>query len=408
METDGPLSGLTVIDLATVFAGPSICRHLGDFGADVIKIERPDGGDAARALGEADGEDSFYWRIVGRNKRPIELDLKQDAAKEVLLRLVRRADVLVENFRPGTLERLGLDPETVLLGEHPGLVVVRVTGYGQEGPYADRAGFGTMAEAMSTLCHITGAAGGPPTLPPSALADELTGLHGAFAVLVALRHRDRTGEGQVIDATLLESMIDVMGPGPAVYHRLGTIDGRIGSRLPFSAPRNIYRCADGYMVLSGSANSVAMRVLQTVGRPELCDDPRFKTNAGRIENVEELDVIIEHWTRRHTVEEAIRIFSEAGAAAGPVYDVAQLLADEHVRARDTFIEVASPAGEGPVLQLRPVPRLSRTPGQIRYAGLGPGAATDEVLRELGYEDAEIDRLRAEGAVGAPAADAAPT
>ena len=223
---DGPLRGLVVLDLATIFAGPSACRHLADFGADVIKVERPGAGDGARHLGECDGDDSFYWRQVGRNTRTVELDLKAPAGREVLLELVRRADVLVENFRPGTLERLGLDPEDVLLAENPGLVVLRVTGYGQTGPYAGRAGFGTMAEAMSTLAHTTGQPDGPPTLPPIALADEVTGMRGAFAVLAALRHRDLTGAGQVIDISLLESLVDIVGPGPAVYHRTGVLDSR--------------------------------------------------------------------------------------------------------------------------------------------------------------------------------------
>ena len=232
-SSHGPLSGLVVLDLATIFAGPAACRHLADFGADVIKVERPNAGDGARHLGECDGDDSFYWRQVGRNKRPIEIDLKSPHGREVLLRLVRSADVLVENFRPGALERLGLDPETVLLAENPGLVVLRVTGYGQTGPYADRAGFGTMAEGMSTLAHTTGQPDGPPTLPPIALADEVTGMRGAFAVLAALRHRDLTGAGQVIDISLLESLVDMVGPGPAIYHRTGQSDGRIGSRLCF-------------------------------------------------------------------------------------------------------------------------------------------------------------------------------
>src|SRR6478735_5101672 len=234
-SSHGPLSGLVVLDLATIFAGPSACRHLADFGADVVKVERPDAGDGARHLGECDGDDSFYWRQVGRNKRPIELDLKSPAGREVLLRLVRDADVLVENFRPGALERLGLDPATVLLAENPGLVVLRVTGYGQTGPYADRAGFGTMAEGMSTLAHTT-----------------------------------------------------------------GQPDGPIGSRLCFSAPRNIYQCSDGYIVLSGSANQVALRVFDAIGRCDLRTDPRFTTGRARIEHVEQLDAIITEWTVRHT------------------------------------------------------------------------------------------------------------
>jgi crotonobetainyl-CoA:carnitine CoA-transferase CaiB-like acyl-CoA transferase len=404
--TGGALAGVTVLDLATIFAGPSACRHLGDFGADVIKVERPGAPDGARHLGECDGEDSFYWRIAGRNKRPIEIDLKSDGGRDVLIRLVRRADVLVENFRPGTLERLGLDPETVLLVENPGLIVLRVTGYGQTGPYADRAGFGTMAEAMSTLAHTTGQPDGPPTLPPIALADEVTGLQGAFAVLAALRHRDRTGEGQVIDLSLLESLVDVVGPGPAIHHRTGHVDGRYGSRLVFSAPRNVYACADGYIVLSGSANAAALRIFDAIGRGDLREEPRFSTPAARVANVDELDAIIEEWTRGRTVADCVSAFSAAGAACGPVYDVAQLTADPHVRERGSFVELESPDGEGPVLQLAPAPRLSRTPGELRHAGLRAGACTDQVLAELGYSACEVDALREAGAVGARRAELA--
>ncbi len=399
-ETHGPLSGIVVLDLATIFAGPSACRHLGDFGADVIKVERPGVPDGARHLGETDGDDSFYWRITGRNKRPIELDLKQPTGREVLLDLVRNADVLVENFRPGTLERLGLGPEEVLLVENPGLVVLRVTGYGQSGPYADRAGFGTMAEAMSTLAHTTGQADGPPTLPPVALADEVTGLQGAFAILTALRHRDRTGEGQVIDLSLLESLVDVLGPGPGIHHRTGHVDGRYGSRLVFSAPRNIYAASDGHIVLSGSANEAALRIFDAIGRPELRDDDRFKTCPMRVKNVEVLDRIIEAWTTTRTVKQCVDTFSAAGAACGPVYDVADLITDEHVQQRESFVELDSPDGEGPVLQLRPAPRLSRSPGELRHSGLAPGTCTDDVLTGLGYDSETIARLRADGVIGA--------
>jgi crotonobetainyl-CoA:carnitine CoA-transferase CaiB-like acyl-CoA transferase len=404
VQHNGALSGLVVLDLATIFAGPSACRHLADFGADVIKVERPGAGDGARHLGECDGDDSFYWRQVGRNKRPIELDLKSPGGREVLLRLVREADVLVENFRPGTMERLDLDPETVLLAENPGLVVLRVTGYGQDGPYADRAGFGTMAEAMSTLAHTTGQPDGPPTLPPIALADEVTGMRGAFAVLAALRHRDLTGRGQVIDISLLESLVDMVGPGPAIYARSGQSDGRIGSRLCFSAPRNIYQCQDGYIVLSGSANQVALRVFDAIGRSDLREDARFTTGRARIEHVEELDAIITSWTLRHTVEQAIETFTAAGAAAGPVYDAEALVNDRHVQERGCFVEVESPAGNEPILQLDVHPRMSLTPGSIRHAGLAAGTSTDEVLAELGYSEQQIDRLRAQGAVGAAAAE----
>mgnify|MGYP006280178619 CR=1 FL=1 len=400
----GPLVGLRVIDLATVFAGPSAARRLADFGADVVKVERVGDGDGARNLGERDGADGYYWRHVGRNKRPIELDLKQDAGREVLLRLVRDADVLVENFRPGTLERLGLDPESVLLRENPGLVVLRVTGFGQDGPYSGRAGFGTIAEAMSTLAHTTGQADGPPTLPSVALADEITGALSAFAVLAALRHRDLTGEGQVIDATLLESMLDVVGPGPAITHRTGKSDQRIGSRLWFSAPRNVYQCSDGWICMSGSADSVAKRILGVIGGDELVEDARFGTNADRIANVDALDDLISAWTARRTWREAVRILADAGAAAGPVYSAEQLIDDEHVIERGSLALVENPHGDGELLQPEVTPRLSRTPGAVRHAGLAQGSCTEDVLRDLGYSDAAIAELAAAGAIGAlPAA-----
>ncbi|MFN8185687.1 MAG: CaiB/BaiF CoA-transferase family protein [Gaiellales bacterium] len=391
-SSKGPLAGITVIELATIFAAPSACRRLADFGADVIKVERPGESDGARRLGETDGDDSFYWRLVGRNKRPIELDLKHPDGRAALLQLVERADVVVENFRPGTLERLGLDPVEVLLRAKPSLVVLRVTGYGQDGPYAGRAGFGTIAEGMSTLAHCTGQPDGPPTLPPIALADEVTGLQGAFAVMVALHHAQRTGEGQVIDASLLESLLDIVGPGPAIYERTGHVDGRYGSRLVFSAPRNVYRCADGWAVLSGSANEAALRIFDAIGHPELRTDPRFCTGPARLAHVDELDRLIEEWTSRRPVSDVVETLSAAGAACGPVYDVAQLLADEHVRERRSFVEVVSPDGEAPVLQPAPTPRLSRTPGAVRHAGLAPGACTREVLEELGYAPHDIDRL----------------
>jgi len=382
-----------------VFAGPSAARRLADFGADVIKVERTGAGDGARSLGEADGNDSYYWRLVGRNKRPIELDLKNEKGKQVLLRLIRTADVLIENFRPGALERLGLDPESVLLVENPGLVILRVTGFGQDGPYASRAGFGTIAEAMSTLAYTTGQPDGPPTLPPIALADEVTGALSAFAVLAAIRHRDLTGEGQVIDATLLESMLDVVGPGTAITHRTGLSDQRIGSRLWFSAPRNVFQCSDGWICVSGSADSVAKRILETVGGAELANDPRFGTNADRIANVDALDEIIANWTADKPWREAVQILADAGAAAGPVYSAEQLIADEHVVARGSLATVNNPDGDGEMLQAAVTPRLSRTPGSVRHAGLNQGSCTEEVLAELGYSESEICELADSGAIG---------
>ncbi|MFM7694603.1 MAG: CaiB/BaiF CoA transferase family protein [Actinomycetota bacterium] len=398
-ERQGPLADLRVIDLATFLAGPSATRRLADFGADVIKVERVDEPDGARLLGERDGEDGYHWRHVGRNKRAIQIDLKQEAGRAVLLRLVADADVLVENFRPGTLERLGLDPEGVLLAANPRLVVLRVTGFGQDGPYADRAGFGTIAEAMSTLAHATGEPDGPPTLPPIALADETSGAAAAFAVLAALRHRDRTGEGQVIDASLLESMLEIVGPGAAIADRTGAVEGRMGSRLRFAAPRNVYACADGWICLSGSSEAVARRILRVVGGAELEGDPRFATNADRLANVEALDGLIGAWTGARPWREAVAALTEAGAAAGPVYDAAQLIADEHVAARGSLVQVPNPDGAGDLLQPAVAPRLSRTPGAVRHAGRRRGADTADVLRAAGYTDAEIADLAAAGAIG---------
>ena len=363
----------------------------------MIKVERPGTPDGARNLGETDGADSFYWRIVGRNKRPIELDLKSPAGRELLLRLVRTADVLVENFRPGTLERLGLDPETVLLREQPGLVVLRVTGYGQDGPYARRAGFGTMAEAMSTLAHTTGEVDGPPTLPPIALADEVTGLQGAFAILTALRHRDLTGRGQVIDLSLLESLVDIVGPGPAIYHRTGHVDGRIGSRLPFSAPRNIYRCLDGHVVLSGlgqrgGAACVRRHRPQRVAHRAVHDLPSGSASrrAGRDHRVVDT----------HAVGRRMRRHLLGGSRCGPVYDVGELVTDPHVKARESFVELDSPAGDGPGAAAPAGAEDVAHPGRDSPQWMAAGACTDQVLAELGYDVETIAKLRSDGVIGA--------
>ena len=283
--------------------------------------------------------------------------------------------------------------------ENPGLVILRVTGFGQDGPYSSRAGFGTIAEAMSTLAYTTGQADGPPTLPPVALADEITGALSAFAILAAIRHRDLTGEGQVIDATLLDSMLDVVGPGAAIAHRTGVSDQRIGSRLWFSAPRNVYECSDGWICMSGSADSVAKRILNVVGGDALQNDPRFATNADRIANVDALDALISTWTSTHTWRDAVQILADAGAAAGPVYSAEQLIADEHVIARGSLAMVNNPDGDGELLQSAPTPRLSRTPGAVRHAGLSRGASTEDVLSELGYTEREISAMSDAGAIG---------
>jgi crotonobetainyl-CoA:carnitine CoA-transferase CaiB-like acyl-CoA transferase len=372
------LDGLRVLDLATVFAGPGAARHLADFGADVIKVEPP-GGDGTRRMTwfPPGGGDSYAWRLLARNKRCLCLDLKSERGRDTLLRLARHADVLVENGRPGALERLGLGPD-VLLAANPGLVVLRVSGFGQTGPYATRPGFATIAEAMSGFAAINGEPGGAPLLPPIALTDEVAALVGAFAVLVALRHRDRTGEGQVVDTNLLESMVQLMGPLPSAAAHLGYDQPRLGSGIPYSVPRGTYRCADGrWVAISASAESVAARVCALLG---VGDDPRFATFADRVAHRAELDGLVHDWIAARTFDEVVAAFDTAQAAIGPVLTMRELLVDGHVGARGVFVEVDG------VVMAGPAARLSVTPGAVRHAGRPVDADAAAVLAELERHD----------------------
>jgi crotonobetainyl-CoA:carnitine CoA-transferase CaiB-like acyl-CoA transferase len=364
------LRGLRVIDMATVFAGPGAARHLADFGADVIKVEAP-AGDGVRRMGwfPPEGGDSYTWKLLGRGKRGTVCDLKTDAGRTALLELAAGADVLIENFRPGTLERLGLGPE-VLHATNPGLVVLRVTGFGQDGPYASRPGFATMAEAMSGFAAINGEPDGPPLLPPIALTDEVAALAGAFAVMVALRHRDLTGEGQVVDVNLLESMLQMMSALPSAAAHLDYDQPRLGSGIPYSVPRGTYRCADGHWVaISTSAESVAMRVLALLG---VAADERFSSFASRAEHREELDRIVAAWVGARAQAEVLAAFEAAEAAIAPVYTMRELLADPHAQARNVFVEVDGVTMTGPTA------RLSRTPAHVRHAGR-PLADSDDAI-----------------------------
>ena len=365
------LEGLRVIDMATVFAGPGAARHLGDFGADVIKIEAP-AGDGVRRMGwfPPAGGDSYTWKLLGRNKRAVVADLKTEAGRDALLALAHGADVLIENFRPGTLERLGLGPE-VLCSRNPRLVVLRVTGFGQDGPYASRPGFATMAEAMSGFAAINGEPDGPPLLPPIALTDEVAAIAGAFAIMVALHDRERTGLGKVIDVNLLESMLQMMSALPSAAAHLGYEQPRLGSGIPYSVPRGTYRCADGrWVAISTSAESVAHRVLTLLG---IDDDERFATFETRGEHRVELDAAVSSWVGARPAAEVLAAFEAAEAAIAPVYTMREVLADPHVQARKVFVEV-----DGIVMQ-GPVARLSRTPAELRWAGRALGADTEEVL-----------------------------
>jgi crotonobetainyl-CoA:carnitine CoA-transferase CaiB-like acyl-CoA transferase len=352
----GPLADLKVIDLSSVIAGPNCARYLADFGADVIKVERP-GGDSLRNMAwrdPADGE-GLWWKLANRNKRTVVLDLKQPEDQAVLWRLLDDADVLVENFRPGTLERLGFGPDE-LLARNPRLVITRVSGFGQDGPYRSRPGFATIAEAMSGFAALNGEPDGPPLLPPIALTDEATGLAAAFATMVALH----SGRGQVADVNLLETMFHLMGPLPTAYAVCGEQQPRLGSGLPYTVPRGTYRCGDGrYVAVSTSSDAVAARVMELLG---VGDDPRFRTFEGRTGHRDELEEVMATWCAARSRDEVVAAFNAAHAAVGPVLDMAEIAVDPHYQAR----EIVSRDGGLPMQA--PIARLSATPGRVRWAG----------------------------------------
>ena len=397
----GPLAGLKVIDAATLFAGPTIATLLGDFGADVIKVEHP-AGDSLRNLGwERDGV-SLWWVVVNRNKRAITLKLSHDLGRQAMLRLVEDADVLIENFRPGTMERWGLGWET-LREINRRLVMVRVTGFGQTGPYRERAGFGTLAESMSGFAHINGHPGGPPTLPPFALADGIAGLSGAFLTMAALRARDEgDGEGQVIDLSIYEPIFWLLGPQATVYDQLGIVQSRTGNRAPFTAPRNAYLSRDGvWLGLSGSSQSTAERTVRLVGRPEMVEMPWFANHTGRLEHQDELDEAIGKWVAARDAKEVVEAFSAAGAAIAPILDIAGIVEDPQFVHNETITTAEDPV-LGPVRMQNLVGRLSDTPGGVRTTGPSLGQHNRDILGDLiGYREAELRHMAEEGVINFP-------
>ncbi|MQY15828.1 Succinyl-CoA--L-malate CoA-transferase beta subunit [Streptomyces sp. RB5] len=397
MTTAPPLQGLRVLDLATLFAGPLAATMLGDFGAEVIKVEHPGKPDPSRGHGPAKDGVGLWWKLLGRNKRAITLDLKTDGGREVLLRLAAESDVIIENFRPGTLERWSLGWGD-LSAANPRLVLARVTGFGQFGPYAHRPGFGTLAEAMSGFAATTGEPDGPPTLPPFGLADSIAALSTAYAVMTALAARERTGRGQIVDMAIIEPILTVLGPQPIWYDQLGYVQPRTGNRSANNAPRNTYRTRDdGWVAVSTSAQSIAERVMRLVGRPDVVAEPWFATGTGRAGHAAELDEAVGGWIARHTRREVIDAFEKAEAAIAPVYDVRDVLADEQYAALGTFTTV--PDEElGEVRMQNVLFRLSETPGAIRWAGRPHGADTDAVLASLGYSPEAVAALRSGGAL----------
>ncbi|WP_169951206.1 CaiB/BaiF CoA-transferase family protein [Microbispora sp. H11081] len=390
---DGPLTGLRVLDVSTILAGPLCCQILGDQGADVIKIEHPVHGDGMRGHGPSKEGVPLWWKEISRNKRMVGLSLSDPAGAEVFLRLAETADVLVENFRPGTLERWGLGPD-VLHKVNPRLVIVRITGFGQQGPYAARPGFGTLAEVMSGFAHLTGQPDGPPTLPAFGLADSICGIAASSATMMALWAREKSGRGEIVDMSLLEPITTAVGPGPTVYDQLGVVGKRQGNRSSNNAPRNTYQCGDGgWVAISTSAQSIAERVMTLVGHPEVIEEPWFASGRQRAEHADLLDSYVGSWIAARTRDEVIQEFERAGAAAAPVYNARDLVEDPHVRATGMLTHVDDDE-LGPVLMHNVMWRMTGAPGRIRFTGRELGADTDEILLgELGLDDETVAELR---------------
>lgn len=392
----GPLHGVTVLDCATLFAGPLAATILGDYGADVVKIEHPLRPDPARTHGPSKAGEGLWWKMLGRNKHAVTLDLSRPDGAALMLRLVAQADVLIENFRPGTLERWGLGPQD-LHRVNPRLIVARVTGFGQYGPYARRPGFGTLAESMSGFAALTGEPDGPPTLPPFGLADGVAALVAASAVQTALYHRDvHGGPGQVVDLAIIEPLLTLLGPQPTAYDQLGTVPARTGNRSVNNAPRNIYPTRDGaWVAVSTSAQSVAERVMKLVGHPEVTDEPWFAGGAGRAAHADLLDAQVGEWILARDRDTVIAAFEEAEAAVSPVYGIADIFEDPQYQALDSLTTVDDPV-LGPLRMQNVLFRLSATPGAIRWTGRAHGSDTRAVYgARLGLSQARLDELATE-------------
>ncbi|MGH9109604.1 MAG: CaiB/BaiF CoA transferase family protein [Acidimicrobiales bacterium] len=393
-----PLAGVRVVDASSILAGPLCCRILGDYGADVVKVEHPTAGDPMRGHGREKDGVPLWWKEISRNKRTVAVDLHQPEGAEVFRRLVGAADVLVESFRPGTLERWGIGPD-VLHSTNPGLVLVRLTGFGQTGPYAQRPGFGTLAEAMSGFAHLTGEPGGPPTLPSFGLADSICGIAASSAALMALRHREvQGGPGQVVDIDILEPIMTAVGQAATVFQQLGIVETRHGNRSTNNAPRNTYRTRDGsWVAVSSSAIRIAERVMGLVGHPELAAQEWFRTGRGRAEHVEEIDGAVAGWIAERDRDEVLAAFEAAEAAIAPVYSGADLAADPHVR-ETKMLTTVEDDDLGEVLMHNVMWRMSETPGRIEFTGRPLGADTDAVLDELGFGPGDVAKLRDKGVV----------
>lgn len=393
------LAGIKVIDAATVIAGPTIGMLLGDFGADVLKIEHPRG-DVLRNTGAQKDGVGLWFKMANRNKRAITLSLSKPKGAELFKEMIKTTDVLIENFRTGTMEKWGLGWEE-LREINPRLVMVRVTGFGQTGPYKERPGFGTIAEAFSGFAAITGEADGPPTLPAFGLADGIAASYGTFALMFALYHRDAqgSGKGQYIDLSIYEPIFQVLGPQPLQYDQLGEVQQRWGNRSKNNAPRNTYKTKDGHWVaISTNSPAIVTRVLTLCGGEDAASDPRFQTPQNRVEHIEEVDGIVASWIQERNLDVVLQAFEEAEAAIGPAYNIAQIFEDPQYQARNDIVEVPD-EDLGPIRMTGAFPVLSETPAEIRHAGPRKGQHNDEIYRkELGLTEEEVTALREDGVI----------
>lgn len=390
-----PLSGLKVIEMGQLIAGPFAAKTLADFGADVVKIEPPKVGDALRKWRLLKDGTSIWWQVQSRNKRSLSLDLKQVEAQDIVRTLAKDADILIENFRPGTLEAWGLDPNE-LLKINPRLIVLRISGYGQTGPYRDKPGFGVVAEAMGGLRHLTAEPGRVPVRVGISIGDTLASLHGVIGILMALQERHRSGKGQVIDIALYEAVFNCMESLLPEYSAFGEVRQAAGSALPGIAPTNAYLCADGgYILIAGNGDSIFKRLMKLIGREDLGDDPRLENNDGRVKRVIELDQVIGEWAKTVSTDVALEALDSAAVPAGRIYTVADIAKDPHYKARGNIETIKMQ--DGTSVDVPSVfPKLSRTPGSIKTLAPDIGQNTEEILRGIGLSDSQVESLKARG------------
>jgi formyl-CoA transferase len=392
------LSGLKVLELGQLIAGPFAAKTLADFGAEVIKVEAPDSGDPLRKWRLLKDGTSVWWQVQSRNKRSLALDLRTPEGQAIVRQLATEADILIENFRPGAMEGWGLAPDD-LIAQNPKLIVLRISGYGQTGPYRNRPGFGVIGEAMGGLRHLTAEPGRVPVRVGVSIGDTLSALHGVIGILLALQHRHATGKGQVIDVALYESVFNCMESLLPEYSAFGAVRGPAGSALPGIAPTNAYRCKDGaYALVAGNGDSIFKRLMNLIGRTDLANDPSLADNTGRVARVEEIDQAIENWTLQNSVEEVLQALESASVPAGRIYDIADIAADPHYEARGMLEQVT--LTDGSSLKVPGfVPKLSLTPGQHRRNAPDLGQDTDAILKEMGLSSEQIQKLKANGIVG---------